>query len=80
MPSRMYSINLNHYDQQNTILHKSDVFFNCALSSTGDVIPYVKGCNSGLSQWIFQEQVVTCSGHSKQYNQTSLASTRGGAQ
>ena len=85
MPSRMSSIHVNHYNQHKIILQwfKSDLFylfFNCALAFTGGVIPYVKGCNSGVSQWILREQVVTCSGHSKQYNQTSLASTRGGAQ
>ena len=40
--------------------------------------PYVKGCNSGASQKILWEQVVTCSGHSKKHFITNLAEYWGG--
>ena len=35
--------------------------------------PYVKGCNSGASQKISWEQLVTCLTHSKEHCKTSLA-------
>ena len=35
--------------------------------------PYIKGCNSGASQKILWEQVVTCLGHSKEHFKTNLA-------
>ena len=35
--------------------------------------PYIKGCNSGASQKILWEQVVTCSAHSKEHFKTNLA-------
>ena len=34
---------------------------------------YTKGCNSGASQKILWEQVVTCSAHSKKHFKTNLA-------
>ena len=40
--------------------------------------PYIKGCNSGASQKILWEQVVTCSGHSKEHFKTNLAEYWGG--
>ena len=35
--------------------------------------PYIKGCNSGASQKILWEQIVTCSAHSKEHFKTNLA-------
>ena len=35
--------------------------------------PYVKGCNSGASQKISWEQLVTCLAHCKEHSETSLA-------
>ena len=35
--------------------------------------PYIKGCNSGASQKILWEQVVTCLAHSKEHFKTNLA-------
>ena len=40
--------------------------------------PYIKGCNSGASQKILWEQVVTCSAHSKKHFKTNLAEYWGG--
>ena len=39
--------------------------------------PYIRGCNSGASQKILWEQVVTCSAHSKKHFKTNLAEYRG---
>ena len=50
--------------------------FNCALASSvgvKDLYPYVKGCNSGASQKISREEVVTCLAHSKERFKPSLA-------
>ena len=38
----------------------------------------LKGCNSGASQKILWEQVVTCSAHSKEHFKTNLAEYWGG--
>ena len=54
---------------------KSDVFephFG-AYSRCERRYPYIKGCDSGASQKILWEQVVTCSGHSKEHFKTNLA-------
>ena len=59
---------------------KSDVFephFG-AYSRCERRYPYIKGCDSGASQKILWEQVVTCSGRSKEHFKTNLAEYWGG--
>ena len=59
------------------------VVFSRVLASSvgvkdGTLTTSLKGCNSGASQKISWEQLVTCSAHSKEHFTTSLADTGGG--
>ena len=70
-------INFSHYVQRKLLFwwFKSGVFepHLGAYSLCERRDPYIKGCNSGASQKILWEQVVTCSGHSKEHFKTNLA-------
>ncbi len=75
-------IDFSHYVQRKLLFwwFKSGVFephFG-AYSRCERRYPYIKGCNSGASQKILWEQVVTCSGHSKEHFKTNLAEYWGG--
>ena len=70
-------IDFSHYVQRKLLFwwFKSGVFelhFG-AYSRCERRYPYMKGCNSGASQQILWEQVVTCSAHSKEHFKTNLA-------
>ena len=71
------SLYFSHYVQWKLLSRwfKSDVFqphFG-ADSRRERRYPYIKGCNSGTSQKILWEQIVTCSEHSKEHFKTNLA-------
>ena len=70
-------IDFSHYVQRKLLFwwFKSGVFeprFG-AYSRRERRYPYIKGCNSGTSQKILWEQIVTCSEHSKEHFKTNLA-------
>ena len=70
-------VDFSHYVQRKLLFRwfKSDVFQQHfgAYSRCERRYPYIKGCNSGVSQKILWEQVVTCSAHSKEHSKTHLA-------